>query len=150
MRLKAVHGIVTPALVALAITTTGCSNTSAMAAQQAAERACAESRVEISDLLVRDVDSLDDTALKALASQASDRADSALTATDLDSRWNILSEATTIIAQFASQMVQMSERGIPPSQALDLSAWDTYKAASNAYRLECRVVLDRGSSHTSR
>lgn len=136
-------GFALSALVVVLITASGCTDSSTVAAQQSAQRACSESRVDIADLLIRDVDSLDTATLQALADQAKERADAAQEAMNEDPRWNVLAEATTIISSYASAMVERSQNGQPPSRALDLSAWDTYKAASNAYGHECRTARDR-------
>ncbi len=134
------------ALLVVLTTSTGCTDSTTLAAQKSAELACSESRVDIADLLIRDVDSLDTRTLQALADQANDRAEAAREAMNGDSRWNVLAEATMIISDYASAMAERSRRGQPPSQALDLSAWDTYKLASNAYGHECRIARDREST----
>lgn len=127
----------------------GCADTSAVDAQEAAKLACSESRVDIAEILIRDVDSLETETLQALADQASDRAEAARVAMLGDDRWNILAEATGIISDYATLMVEESRRGQPPSRALDLSAWDTYKLASNAYGHECRIARGTDASRES-
>ncbi len=135
----------TALFVGLLIAVAGCANSASQEAREFAEQACSDSQIDLSDLLIRDIDRLDESALQALANQADTRANAGRKAADLDPRWAILSEASTLISQFADDMVTMSQRGIPPSKALDAGAWDTYKAASNAYGFECRNVV-RGSA----
>jgi hypothetical protein len=118
-----------------------CASSASQEAREFADRACSDSQIDLSDLLVRDVDELDESALQALANQADMRAEAGRKAAELDPRWAILSEASMLISQFADDMVAMSQRGMPPSQALDAGAWDRYKAASNAYGFECRNVV---------
>ena len=136
----------TALFVSLMIAVPACANSDSQEAREFADRACSDSQIDLSDLLIRDVDGLDESELQALANQADMRAEAGRKAAELDPRWAILSEASMLISQFADDMVAMSQRGMPPSQALDAGAWDRYKAASNAYGFECRNVVRGGTA----
>lgn len=69
------------------------------------------------------------------------RADLAAEAAGLDDRWQVLADAATALAAFASRIREIRSDGGSVTEQTTPAMWDQVKYASDAFILECRPAV---------
>ncbi len=89
-----------------------------------------------------DADTADYALLLALADVARERADIAQRAADQDASWQVLADASGLLASAASRIEEIRRTGGTVADQLPAAVWDQIKYASDALVVECRVAVD--------
>lgn len=92
-----------------------------------------------------DADTADYALLLALADVARERADIAQRAADQDASWQVLADASGLLASAASRIEEIRRTGGTVADQLPASVWDQIKYASDALVVECRAAVDDAS-----
>jgi ribosome-binding ATPase YchF (GTP1/OBG family) len=122
---------------AVALLLTACSAAADQARSLAAE-ACTLTGPETPNF---DADVADYELLLTLAEVAQERADRAQRAADQDARWQVLADATALLAVSASRIEEVRRTGGTVSEEVPAAVWDQIKYASDALVVECRAAL---------
>ncbi len=89
-----------------------------------------------------DADTADYALLLELADVARERADIAQRAADGDAAWQVLADASGLLASAASRIEEIRRTGGTVADQLPAGVWDQIKYASDALVVECRAALD--------
>lgn len=89
-----------------------------------------------------DADTADYALLLALADVARERADIAQRAADQDASWQVLADASGLLASAASRIEEIRRTGGTVADQLPAAVWDQIKYASDALVVECRAAVD--------
>lgn len=124
--------------VAVAAAVTGCGSSAAEARDDAVS-ACS---LPAPDTPNFDADTADYTLLLELSEVARERADIAQRAAEGDASWQVLADATALLASAAERIEEIRRTGGTVSEELPPAVWDQIKYASDAFVVECRRVDD--------
>ena len=124
-------------MVVAAIVLVGCGS-SAEAARADAMSACSLPAPETPNF---DADAANYTLLLELADVARERADLAQRAADQDEVWQVLADATGMLASAASRIEEIRRTGGRVAEQFPAEVWDQVKYASDAFVVECRAAL---------
>lgn len=127
------------AVVVLSVTAAvaGCAS-SAESARDDAARACTLSAPDTPNF---DADTADYALLLELSRVARERADIAQRAADQDEAWQILADATAMLASSADRIEEIRRTGGTVAEEFPAAVWDQIKYASDAFVVECRAAL---------
>lgn len=91
-----------------------------------------------------DPDTADYALLVTLADVARQRADLAQRASEADDWWQVLADATAVLASAAERIEEIRRTGGAVSDQLPPAVWDQIKYASDAVVVECRRAVPTG------
>lgn len=130
------------ALVAVigSVALAGCTS-AADEARDLAGQACALPAPEAPNF---DPDTADYGLLVTLADVARQRADLAQRAAEADDWWQVLADATAMLASAAERIEEIRRTGGAVSEQLPPAVWDQIKYASDAVVVECRRAMPTG------
>lgn len=128
------------AAVVLSVTAAvaGCGS-AAEAARVDAARACTLSAPDTPNF---DADTAEYSLLLELSQVARERADIAQRAADQDAVWQVLADATAMLASSAERIEEIRRTGGTVADEFPAAVWDQIKYASDAFVVECRAAVD--------